>query len=71
MKALEFRTRVSKSGITIPQDVKKTLDSLNEKVIKVIFLYEDENEEEKELKKYALKNYLEGYDDEDMVYDSL
>ncbi len=71
MKALEFNTRVKKRGITIPEEVKNRLDSLEQKVIKVIFLYEDESNGEKALKEYSLKSFLEGYDDEDMVYDSL
>lgn len=71
MKALEFSSRVTKKGITIPEEIKNTLDSLEEKVIKVIFLYEEENMEEKGIKEYALNKFLEGYDDEDKVYDSL
>jgi bifunctional DNA-binding transcriptional regulator/antitoxin component of YhaV-PrlF toxin-antitoxin module len=71
MKAIEFKSRVTKKGIVIPDEIKDALGTLEEKVIKVIFLYEEENKEEKGLKEYALKKFLEGYDDEDMVYDSL
>ncbi len=71
MKALEFHTRVTRKGIVIPEEIKNRLDSLEEKVIKVIFLYEEESKEEKVLKEYSLKKYLDGYDDQDMVYDSL
>ena len=71
MKAIEFKARVTKKGIIIPDEIKDTLDTLEEKVIKVIFLYEEESKEEKALKEYALNKFLDGYDDEDMVYDSL
>jgi hypothetical protein len=71
MKAIVFKSRVSKKGIIIPDEIKDTLATLEEKVIKVIFIYEEESKEEKGLKEYALKKFLEGYDDEDMVYDSL
>ncbi len=71
MKAIEFKSRVTKKGIIIPEEIKDTLITLEEKAIKVIFIYEEESKEEKGLKDYALKKFLEGYDDKDMVYDSL
>lgn len=71
MRALEFNSRVTKKGITIPEEIKDTLDTLEQKVIKVIFLYEDDSKEEKSIKEYSLNKFLEGYDDKDMVYDSL
>ena len=71
MKAIEFKSRVTKKGIIIPDEIKDTLATLEEKVIKVIFIYEEESKEEKGVKEYALNKFLEGYADEDMVYDSL
>ena len=55
----------------LSDQVKKTLASWEEKEVKVILLLEDEEDQEKELKTYAVKKFLDGYDDRDMVYDSL
>ena len=72
MKALEFKSKISKKGLVLSDQVKKTLASWEEKEVKVILLLEEEEEDqEKELKTYAVKKFLDGYDDRNMVYDSL
>lgn len=71
MKALEFTTRVKKKGIAIPEEVKQHLGSLEEREVKVIVLYEEEGKEENALKRYSLERFLEGYAEEDKVYDEL
>lgn len=71
MKALEFKSKISKKGLVLSDQVKKTLASWEEKEVKVILLLEEEEDQEKELKTYAVKKFLDGYDDRDMVYDSL
>ena len=71
MKALEFKSKISKKGLVLSDQVKKTLASWEEKEVKVILLLEEDEDQEKELKTYAVKKFLDGYDDRDMVYDSL
>lgn len=71
MKALEFKSKISKKGLVLSDQVKKTLASWEEKEVKVILLLEEEEDQEKELKTYAVKKFLDGYNDRDMVYDSL
>lgn len=55
----------------LSDQVKETLASWDEKEVKVILLFEEDEDQEKELKTYAAKKFLDGYDDPDMVYDSL
>lgn len=55
----------------LSDQVKETLASWDEKEVKVILLLAEDEDQEKELKTYAVKKFLEGYDDPDMVYDSL
>ncbi len=55
----------------LSDQVKETLASWDEKEVKVILLFEEDEDQEKELKTYAAKKFLDGYDDRDMVYDSL
>lgn len=71
MKALEFKSKIYKKGLVLSDQVKETLASWDEKEVKVILLFEEDEDQEKELKTYAAKKFLDGYDDRDMVYDSL
>lgn len=42
MKALEFKSKISKKGLVLSDQVKKTLASWEEKEVKVILLLEEE-----------------------------
>ena len=65
MKALEFETALNESGmIAVPEAFK---DSLFKKRMKVIVLYEEEEDEWRQL---AAEQFLKGYDDEDAIYDT-
>ena len=52
-------------------DLRKSLERRNERLKTAKLLEEEEEDQEKELKTYAVKKFLDGYDDRDMVYDSL
>jgi hypothetical protein len=71
MKAIEFKSKISKKGLLLSDKVKENLASFEDKEVKVILLIEEDEDRENELKTYAVKKFLEGYDDRDMVYDSL
>ena len=64
MKAIEFETTLNSDGmITVPEEFKQ---SLYEKNMKIIVLYEEKNE----WNQLTTVQFLEGYDEEDAIYDS-
>ncbi len=67
MKAIEFETTLNSDGlITVPEEFKQ---SLYEKNVKIIVLYEEKNEKN-EWNQLTTAQFLKGYDEEDAIYDS-
>lgn len=62
MEAIEFNSEIHNGSIKIPENIK--IDS--EKKVRVIVLYENE---EKEFIELTQKEFLEGYDEGDSIYD--
>lgn len=69
MKALEFSTQIANNAIEIPDNIKVELKDKIKKV-RVILLIEDEPEDEKSWKKVTTKQFLEGYSEDDSIYDN-
>ena len=67
MEVYEYYGQVSENGqLTLPDELKKHL-SPKEKIRIMIFLDRGESE----WKNAAAKNFLQGYDEEDKIYDDL
>ena len=63
MRAIEFEASVNGQGmIAVPEEYKASLPGK----IKVIVLYEEEDE----WKRLATEQFLKGYDEGDAIYDS-
>jgi ribosomal 50S subunit-recycling heat shock protein len=67
MQAYEFNAKILKNGnLTVPVSIKKKLKEV--KSARVILLFEDE---EKEWKVLATKEFFKGYSEKDAEYDKL
>ena len=70
MKVLGFKTKIYHKELIISDEIKESLTELNEREVKVILLFEDESSHEDKSRKYILNKFLEGYDEEDRIYDN-
>jgi len=67
MKAIEFKSRLKNKSIRVPDNLRDKLS--DDKKVRVIVLYEEENEDEKDFQYLAQEQFLEGYSNSDSVYD--
>jgi len=68
MKAIEFRTDVSKGDIAIPKRLHERLSHLKGRKVRVMLLFEEEDEQQL-LHQAEVSQFLSGYADSDAIYD--
>lgn len=69
MKALEFKSKIEGNRISIPEKIKSELNSFENHDVRIILLFEDNNEQDMFVKESA-RSFLEGYSESDSIYDS-
>jgi hypothetical protein len=67
MKAVEFKSKLKNKTIEIPDSLSSELSG--EKEIRVIVLYEEENQVEKDFQNLVREQFLSGYSESDSIYD--
>jgi len=71
MKAIEFKSKLSKNHILIPRKIQAELGNTDEKNVQVIILFDDSDENaDRELKRITSAQFLNGYADSDSIYDN-
>lgn len=71
MRAIEFKSKLSKNHILIPRKIQAQLKNTDEKNVQVILLFDDSDENaDIELKQLASAQFLNGYADSDSIYDN-
>ncbi len=71
MRAVEFKTRVKKNSLPIPDRLQTEINAAKSKDVRVIVLIDEtESLEEIDFKNIAKEQFLKGYDDVDAVYDN-
>lgn len=69
MRAIEFKSKLSKNHILIPRKIQAQLRNTDEKNVQVILLFDD-SDADSELKELASAQFLDGYADSDSIYDN-
>ena len=70
MKAIEFTTRITGNLIEIPNQLQSELTPNEEKLVRVIVLFEDpEKNEDLLIKKASATHFFEGFEVSDSIYD--
>lgn len=67
MKAIEFKTDVSKGDIVIPKRLHSRLAHLKGRKVRVMLLFEEDDEQL--LREVEAAQFLNGYADSDAIYD--
>lgn len=67
MKAIEFKTDVSKGDIVIPKRLHSRLAHLKGRKVRVMLLFEEDDEQL--LREVEAAQFLSGYADSDAIYD--
>jgi len=71
MKAIEFKSKLSKNHILIPRKIQAELRNTVEKNVQVIILFDDSDASaDLELKQLTSAQFLNGYADSDSIYDN-
>lgn len=71
MRAIEFKSKLSKNHILIPRKIQAQLRNADEKNVQVILLFDDSDANaDLELKQLASAQFLDGYADSDSIYDN-
>jgi hypothetical protein len=71
MRAIEFKSKLSKNRILIPKKIQSELQDTDEKNVQVILLFDDsEVNLDLDLKKIAAEQFVNGYADSDSIYDN-
>lgn len=71
MRAIEFKSKLSKNHILIPRKIQAQLRNTDEKNVQVILLFDDSDANaDLELKQLASVQFLNGYADSDSIYDN-
>ena len=71
MRAIEFKTKLSKYRIQIPKIIQSELLIANKKNVQVIILFNDSDvNDHLDLKQIATKKFLNEYADSDSIYDN-
>ncbi|HAQ21605.1 MAG TPA: hypothetical protein DCR40_20605 [Prolixibacteraceae bacterium] len=70
MRAIEFKSKLSKNRILIPKKIQSELQDTDEKNVQVILLFNDsEINGDLDLKQIATEQFFNGYADSDSIYD--
>jgi hypothetical protein len=67
MKAIEFKTDISKGDIVIPKRLHSRLAHLKGRKVRVMLLFEEDDEQL--LREVEAAQFLSGYADSDAIYD--
>jgi hypothetical protein len=67
MKAIEFKTDISKDDIVIPKRLHSRLAHLKGRKVRVMLLFEEDDEQL--LREVEAAQFLSGYADSDAIYD--
>ena len=71
MRAIEFKSKLSKNSIPIPKKIQPELLIADEKNVRVmIFLDDSDGYDDLLLKQTTTEQFLKGYADSDTIYDS-
>jgi len=71
MRAIEFKSKLSKNRILIPKKIQSELLDTDEKNVQVILLFDDsEVNVDLDFKKIAAEQFVSGYADSDSIYDN-
>ena len=71
MRAIEFKSKLSKNHILIPRKIQAQLRNTDAKNVQVILLFDDSDANaDLELKQLASAQFLNGYADSDSIYDN-
>jgi len=71
MRAIEFKSKLSKNRILIPKMMQERLKTLDEKSIRVMILPDEtETDGDLVLKELTTEQFLNGYADSDSIYDN-
>ena len=71
MRAIEFKSKLSKNHILIPRKIQAQLRNTDEKNVQVILLFDDSDANaDLELKQLASAQFLNGYAGSDSIYDN-
>ena len=70
MRALEFQTTIKDNKIQIPQEIQAELNASNKDNIKVM-IFLDDQKNDKAFERITARQFLNGYDDSDSIYDEL
>jgi hypothetical protein len=69
MKAVEFKSKMKNKNIRVPNNL--NLDLSDNDDIRVIVLYDErENEDKEDFKRLTKDQFLAGYSDSDEIYDN-
>lgn len=71
MRAIEFKTKIKDKQIQIPPGIQSELEINQDKTIRVIVLFEDQETDENFLFQESAGNqFLKGYTESDSIYDN-
>ena len=71
MEAIEFKSKIDKESIKIPEHVKSQLIKSDNKNVRVIVLLDNSDiTEEKVYQNFVSEEFLKGYADSDSIYDN-
>lgn len=71
MRAIEFKSKLSKNSIHIPKEIQPELIAADEKNIRVmIFLDDLDDNNDPTFKQATTEQFLKGYADSDSIYDN-
>jgi hypothetical protein len=71
MKAIEFKSKLSKNRILIPKKIQSELQDTDKKDVQVILLFDDSDVNvDLDFKKVVAEQFAKGYADSDSIYDN-
>lgn len=71
MRAIEFKSKLSKNRIQIPKKIQAELRNAEEKNVRVMILFDDSDiNGDLDLKQITSEQFLNGYADSDSIYDN-
>ena len=71
MKAIEFKSKLSKTKILIPKEIQPELQNAVEKNVRVMILFDDSDDHDNlTFKQATTEQFLKGYADSDSIYDN-
>jgi hypothetical protein len=71
MRAIEFKSKLSKNSIHIPKKIQPELRTADEKNVRVMILLDDSDiYDDLVIKQTTTEQFLKGYADSDAIYDN-